>query len=353
MSKFKIAIVGVGGIGHVHLRSYLKNENVEVYAICDLNEKRLNYIGDKYGITRRYKDEAQMLAELPEIDGVSVCTWNSAHAPCTIMALNAGKHVLCEKPMATTVEDAIAMKEAADRNGKLLMIGFVRRFGDDCLFVEDMLKENELGEVYYAKTLNIRRHGNPGGWFGDKSRSGGGPLIDLGVHSIDLVRYLIGKPKAISVYGCTFDKLGLRKDIKTPKAYVASSSTENDFCDCEDLANAMIRFDNGIVLSLEMSFALNTSDESNSVQLFGTKAGVKLGDDITMSTVQNGYLADVKFPGMKGMNLDMAFEREMRNFVESAQGLCECKNSAEDGIELMRILTAIYRSAESGHEEIL
>ena len=353
MSKFKIAIVGVGGIGHVHLRSYLKNDEVEVCALCDLNEKRLKYIGEKYGITRLYTDEAQMLAELPEIDGVSVCTWNSAHAPCSIMALNAGKHVLCEKPMATTVEDAIAMKEAAEKNGKLLMIGFVRRFGDDCLFIEDMLEANKLGDVYYAKTLNIRRNGNPGGWFGDKSRSGGGPLIDLGVHSIDLVRYLIGKPKAASVYGCTFDKLGLRRELKTPRTYVASSSTENDFCDCEDLANAMIRFDNGIVLSLEMSFALNTSDETNSIQLFGTEAGVKLSDDITMSTVQNGYLADVKFPGMKGFDFDKAFERETRNFVDSAKGLCECKNPAEDGVEMMRILTAIYRSAESGHEVVL
>ncbi len=353
MSKFKVAVVGVGSIGGVHIRSYLQNEDVELYALCDINEKRLKFMGEEYGVTRLYTDEAQMLAELPEIDGVSICTWNSAHAPCTIMALDAGKHVLCEKPMATTVEEAEAMKEAAERNGKLLMIGFVRRFGSDCVFVEDMLKANKLGEVYYAKAMNIRRHGNPGGWFGEVERSGGGPLIDLGVHSIDLVRYLIGKPKATSVYGCTFNKLGARTDIKTPKQYVASSATDHDICNCEDLATAMIRFDNGIVLSMEMSFALNTSDETNNIQIFGTEAGVKLSEDITMSAVQEGYLADVSFPGQKGFEFKKAFLLETKHFVDSAKGLCECKNTAEDGVEMMNILTAIYRSAESGHEEIL
>ena len=350
MNKIKVAVIGVGTISNHHIESYLNNENVELYAFCDINEKRLKLMGEKYGITRLYTDEAHMLAELSELDAVSVCTWNSAHAPCTIMALNAGKHVLCEKPMATCVEDAIAMKEAAEKNGKLLMIGFVRRFGRDCAIVSDLIKNNKLGEIYYAKVANIRRNGNPGGWFGEKARSGGGPLIDLGVHSIDLVRYLMGMPNPVSVYGTTFKKLSARNDVKTPKAYVAASATEHDICDCEDLASALIRFDNGVVISVEMSFSLNTGDEVNNIQMFGTEAGVKIDNNVTLYGTTDGYLTDTSFKGNNNLNMKEIFGGEIDHFVDCINGKTCCINTADDGIAMMKILTAIYKSAECGHE---
>lgn len=353
MSKFKVAVVGVGGISEAHIKAYLANPDVELYAFCDINEERLRLMGQRFGIERLYTDEAEMLAALPELDAVSVCTWNSAHAPCTIMALNAGKHVLCEKPMATNVEDAIKMKEAAEKSGKLLMIGFVRRFGRDCFLVEDLIKKDSLGEVYYAKVANIRRHGNPGGWFGEKARSGGGPLIDLGVHSIDLVRYLTGMPNPVSVYATTFSKLGARPEIKTPKAYVAASATEHDVFDCEDLASALIRFDNGAVMQVEMSFELNVGNEVNYIQLFGTKAGVKVDGDVTLYGTTDGFLTSTAFAGDNGLDFDAAFVREIAHFVDSARGLTPCINPADDGIALMKILMAIYESAETGHEVLV
>lgn len=353
MKKIKIAVVGVGSISGMHIKSYLADERVELYAFCDINEGRLKYMGEKYGITRLYTDEAEMLAALPEIDAVSVCTWNSAHAPCAIMALNAGKHVLCEKPMATNVEDAEAMMAAAKANNKLLMIGFVRRFGRDADTVLDLIGNGNLGEVYYAKAQNIRRNGAPGGWFGDKSRSGGGPLIDLGVHSIDLVRYLLGKPRAVSVYGATFSKLGNRAHIKSSKAYISAGSAKNDVFDCEDLASAMIRFDNGTVLSLEMSFSLNIAEPQNYIQLFGSAGGVKLADRVELSGEMDGYLTNITLEGKTAFALDEAFNREISHFLTCAAGETECRNPAADGVELMRILTAIYRSAECGHEVTL
>lgn len=353
MGKFKVAIVGVGSISVQHIKAYLSNENVELYAFCDINEKRLKYMGEKYGVSRLYTDEAQMLSELPEIDGVSVCTWNSAHAVCTIMALEAGKHVLCEKPMATNVEDALAMKAAAEKSGKLLMIGFVRRFGRDCLLVNDLISNGNLGEIYYAKAVNVRRNGNPEGWFGEKARSGGGPLIDLGVHSIDLVRYLMGMPNVVSIYGVTFAKLGARTNIKTPKAYVSASKTDHDICDCEDLASALIRFDNGMVLSVEMSFSLNIGETSNYIQIFGDKSGVKMDSGVTLYGVTDGYLTDTSFAGKNGLDIEGAFERELAHFVDSACGRTKCINTADDGVAMMKILSAIYESAESGHEVIL
>ena len=203
MEKIKVGIIGVGNIAVEHIQGYLQNPNAELYAFCDINEKRLTEMGEKYGVTRLYTDKDEML-KLEELDAVSVCTWNSAHAPCTIAALRAGKHVLCEKPMALSAKEAEEMKREAEKNGKLLMIGFVRRFGNDCKIMQDFIEKDFMGDLYYAKATYLRRNGNPGGWFGDKARSGGGPLIDLGVHVIDLVRYLSGNPKAVSVYGATF-----------------------------------------------------------------------------------------------------------------------------------------------------
>ena len=354
MNKLKVAVVGVGGISNYHIKSYLANPDVELYAFCDINESRLNYMGEKYGITRLYTDEATMLAELPEIDAVSVCTWNAAHAPCTIMALNAGKHVLCEKPMAMNIEEALAMQEAAERNGKVLMIGFVRRFQSGTEVLRDLIKADRLGEIYYAKVKYLRRNGNPGGWFSNKALSGGGPLIDLGVHAIDLARYLMGKPRVTSVYGATFQKLGNRPNIKGSKAYVATSANEQIVCDCEDLATAMIRFENGAVLSVETSFSLNTGlKEDTGMQFFGTRAGVSYDKEIELFSEMDGYLTNVSLPNLKFRSFEESFACEINHFIACAKGETSCVSPAEDGVEMMKILCAIYRSAESGHEEVL
>lgn len=352
MKKLKIGIIGTGGISRSHMNSYRNNPNVELYALCDINEERLKRAGAEYGVTRLYTNLDEMLA-LPEIDAVSVCTWNSAHAPCTIAALNAGKHVLCEKPMATTVEDAKAMKEAAERNGKLLMIGFVRRFGNDMKMLRDFQEADYLGDIYYAKATYLRRNGNPGGWFGEKELSGGGPLIDLGVHVIDFIRYAMGNPKPISVYGATFKKLYDRKNIKTPKAYVSQSSTKDDYCDVEDLATALVRFDNGAVLQVEAAFSLNIASDEGKLQLFGTKAGVTVGDELKFCTEQNDYLADVTIKADSSMHFDGIFRSEIDHYVDCIMNGTECINKAEDGVELMKILTAVYKSAETGHEVVI
>ena len=354
MSKIKVAIVGVGSISTTHLKAYSATEDFEVYAFCDINRERLEYMGEKYGVTRLYTDEAEMLAELPEIEAVDVCTWNAAHAPCSIMALEAGKHVFCEKPMAMNAKEAEEMKAAADKAGKVLMIGFVRRFGRDCEIVSDLIDSDRLGEIYYAKASYLRRNGNPGGWFGNKALSGGGPLIDLGVHVIDLVRYLMGKPQPISVYGVTFKKLGNRSNIKSAKAYRSVSAVEKEICDCEDIATALIRFDNGAVLFVEASFSLNVKKGDNSVQLFGTNGGVKMADEVELYSEMDDYLTNVTFAGEdEGFSFTPAFAAEIQNFADTINGKAECRNPAEDGVLMMKILDAIYASAESGHEVVL
>jgi predicted dehydrogenase len=351
----KIGIIGTGGISASHIESYLQNPGVELAAFCDINEDRLNTMGDKYGIQKRFTDANKMLAQVPELEAVSVCTWNSAHAPMTIAALNAGKHVFCEKPMATSAAAAREMLAAAEKNKKLLMIGFVRRFGRDCTVLKDFIDHDYLGEIYYAKATYFRRHGSPGGWFGDKSRSGGGPLIDLGVHVIDLSRYLMGNHKPVSVYGATFQKLFNRPNVKAAKGYVASSAVDEkkDICDVEDLASAMIRFDNGAVLQIEASFSLNIKSDEGQLQFFGTKGGAKLSPELEMYTEINDYLADVNLASPTALSFDGLFQAEIDHFVDCVRNGTTCRAPAADGVELMRILDGIYESARTGHEVIL
>ncbi len=352
MSKLKIAVIGVGSISAEHIQGYQKNENVELYAFCDINEKILKSAGETYSVTRLFTNIDEML-KLDEIDAVSVCVWNSEHAPCTIKALNAGKHVLCEKPMSVCEADAIKMKEAADKNGKLLMIGFVRRHGNDCKVLKNFIDTDYFGELYYSKATYLRRNGNPEGWFGDKARSGGGPLIDLGVHVTDLVWYLLGKPNPVSVYGVTFKKLLDRKHLNDKKAYVSKSASPSDVCDVEDIASALIRFDNGAVLSLEASFSLNLKSDEGTVELFGTKAGAKLNPKLEIFTDINNYMVDIDFKTDTSLSFEGLFQNEINHFVDCIINNTPCIAPAEDGIVIMKILDAIYKSAETGHEVII
>lgn len=348
-NKLKIGIIGVGGISAVHIDAYLHNPRAELYALCDIDEEKLHEKGKRYGIDRLYTSAEEMLSALPELDAVSVCTWNSAHAPCAIAALEAGKHVLCEKPMAIDAERAKQMQEAAERNRRVLMVGFVRRFGRDCRLVKDFIDAGDLGEIYFAKAKYIRRNGHPGGWFGDRSRSGGGPLIDLGVHVIDLLRYLMGNRIPVSVTAATFDKLGNRPALKQQTAsYLSETKTEKTVNDVEDFASVFIRFDNGAVLSVETSFRLNGRDSAE-VALYGDKGGVEFEPELTFFTERNGYLSDLtpvpsaKFDGS-------AFQAEIDNFIDAILTGAPVQSPAEDGVMLMKILDAAYESAATGRE---
>lgn len=348
----KVGVIGTGGISGVHLGGYSRNPNVEIYALCDINEKNLAKRAEEYKVSRTFTDYREMLA-LKELDAVSVCTWNSAHAECAIAALRAGKHVLCEKPMALNTAQAQEMEKAAKESGKLLMIGFVRRFGNDCAVLKDFIDSGSFGEIYYAKAQYLRRKGCPGGWFGDKSRSGGGPLIDLGVHVIDLCRYLMGGPQPVSVYGATFNKLGDRRHIKDARGYSSTVVSKDDIFDVEDMATALIRFDNGAVLSVEASFSLNIEKDVGNIELFGTKAGCKLDPELTIFTDMNDYLANVKLAQSTALSFDGLFDNEINHFVECIETGKPCRNPAQDGVTLMKILDGIYESARTGHEVLL
>ncbi len=225
---------------------------------------------------------ADLLAD-PAVEAVSICTWNNTHAELAIAALEAGKHVLVEKPMSRSWEDAKRVQQVAEASGLVLQVGFVRRHSANARILKQFVDAGDLGEVYYAKASAIRRAGNPGGWFANKAISGGGPLIDIGVHVIDLCWYLMGSPKVVAVSGNTYEKLGNRSNITSLPRYTVSDYDPN-LNDVEDLANAMVRFDNGASMMIDVSFSLHVKEDSFSVQVFGDKGGAELEPELSIAT---------------------------------------------------------------------
>ncbi|TDF96175.1 Gfo/Idh/MocA family protein [Paenibacillus piri] len=349
MSKVKVGVIGAGSISNVHLTAYAANPDVELVAVCDLNAERAGNKAEQYGAAKTYTDYRELLAD-PEIEAVSVCTWNNTHADISIAALEAGKHVLCEKPLCKTVAEAERVREAVRRTGKLLQIGYVRRFGQNVQTLRKFIDAGELGEIYYAKASCLRRLGNPGGWFADSERSGGGPLIDLGVHVIDLCWYMMGKPKVKSVSGNTYRKLSNRAHIENLSFYKAADYNA-ELNDVEDLANALIRFENGASLFVDVSFTLHAKKDELSVKIYGENGGAEIEPELHIITEKHQTILNVTPQiDQPTFNFQAGFDAEIAHFVQCCQGKAEVLSPVEDGVEMLKILCGIYESAAEGKE---
>lgn len=349
MKKLKVGMIGAGSISEAHLNAYARNAEVELYAICDLNEERARNKAEKYGARKVFTDYREMLAD-PELEAVSVCTWNNTHAEISIAALDHGKHVLCEKPLSKTVEEALRVEEAVKRNRKVLQVGFVRRYAPNTKVLKQFIDSGDLGEIYYAKASCIRRLGNPGGWFSDIERSGGGPLIDLGVHMIDISWYLMGKPKVKSISGNTYHQLGNRSHIQNLSFYKAADYNA-EVNTVEDLANAIIRFENGASLMVDVSFTLHAKKDEVYVKLYGTKGGAEIEPELFIVGEKHQTILNMT-PQVDQLIFDFAagFANEINHFVDSCFGRTETLSAVEDGVEMMKMLCGIYESAETGRE---
>jgi predicted dehydrogenase len=349
MTKLNVGVIGAGSISAFHLQSYEKNDRVNLYAVCDLNEERAKAKAQTYGVKKVYTDYHELLAD-PLVDAVSICTWNDTHAEIAIAALEARKHVLVEKPLCKTVEDALKVQEAVKRSGKILQVGFVRRYGTNTKILKQFIDAGDIGEIYYAKASCLRRLGNPGGWFADKEKSGGGPLIDLGVHVIDLCWYLMGKPKVKSVSGNTYSKLGNRSNINHLSFYQASDYDPNHNS-VEDLANAIIRFENGSSLMVDVSFTLHAKEDEISVKLYGDKGGAEIEPELFLVTEKHNTILNTT-PQVDNLkfDFDQGFQNELDHFVLSCFGEKDTLSPVEDGVEIMKILNAVYESSEKGIE---
>ncbi|MDC3418040.1 Gfo/Idh/MocA family protein [Aquibacillus salsiterrae] len=345
----KIGVIGAGSISDSHLQSYSKNAEAEIYAICDLNEQRAQEKAKIYQATKVYRSYQDLLQD-ENVEAVSICTWNNSHAEIAIAALDAGKHVLVEKPLCKTVTEALQVEEAVNRNQKVLQVGFVRRYATNTQIIKQFVDSNDLGDIYYAKATCLRRLGNPGGWFADKERSGGGPLIDLGVHIIDVCWYLMGKPKVASVSGNTYARLGNRSNVKHLSFYKAADY-DPDKNTVEDLANAIIRFENGASLMVDVSFTLHAKEDRISVNLYGDKGGAELEPALHLITEKNDIILNAT-PQTDSASFDFvqAFQNEINHFIASVKGEKETLSPVQDGVEIMKILCGIYESSEKGKE---
>jgi predicted dehydrogenase len=330
-TKVRAAVIGLGWPGIQHLKGYIADPRSEVVAVCDLDKGHAKKVASEYKIRRVYTDHLKML-ENRDVDAVSVCLPNFLHAPISIDALNAGKHVLCEKPPARSAAEAKAMADTASENGMTLMYALVQRFDGSTQHLKQLVQAGELGEIYFGKAGYVRRRGIPvgrEGWFVDKERSGGGALIDIGVHALDCVWWLMNSPRPVEVMGTSYShfKHLVPDDIKY---------------DVDDATFAQIRFENGATIILETTWALNLPGD-NYIKVSGTKAGASLSP-FTLYTEEDGKELDKPLDA-PSIN---SFDEEVKHFVGCIVDGKEPISSAEQGIMLMQMLDGIYESAQKG-----
>ncbi len=352
MKKLRIGIIGNGGICKgAHIGGYLKDDRVEIVALCDIIKERAEFVRDNYfNNADVYTDYKELLKD-KTIDAVDICTPNYLHSIIAVDAFDAGKHVFCEKPDAVDVTEVLKMNEAAEKAGKVLMVMRNNRFVNASQYAKKFIEQGRMGDIYAGRCGWQRRRGIPGkgGWFTTKAQSGGGPLIDLGVHMIDLAIWLMGNPTPVSVSANTYCKFADNDTSDSVNSDFGDKNAEGTF-DVEDLAMGMIRFDNGAVLQIEFSWASNIKKENRFVELRGSKSGLTWTDNkVDFFTEEAGELLDVS---VGEGNID-GHHANLRHFVDVVLNGADPCFKPQQGIDMIKILCAIYKSAETGREVVL
>jgi len=347
--KLRIGVIGCGGIATwAHMPAYENMDNVEIVAMCDIKIEKAKALAEKHGVEKVFEDYHDVIA-LPEVDAIDICTPNKFHSIIAVDALNAGKHVFSEKPDAVSVEEALKMKEASEKNNKTLMVMRNNRHSAPSKFLKKYIEEGNMGEIYAGRCGWQRTRGIPGkgGWFTTKELSGGGPLIDLGVHMIDLSIWLMGNPTPIAVSGSTYTKFADTKISTSRHARYGEADGEGTF-DVEDLAMGFIKFDNGACLQIEFSWASNIDREKRYVELRGTKSGSTwINEEVELYGEQSGAYC-VTTPQIKK---DIGgHEANLRHFIDVVLNGAKPDFEPIQGVNMIKILQAIYKSAETGKE---
>lgn len=352
--KIKIAIIGCGGIANTHANQYAKlTDEFEIVAACDIISEKAEAYAKKHGVSKTFVNYKDVL-DIPELDAIDICTPNYLHSIIAVDALNKGINVLCEKPDAVSVKEAEKMKAAADKNGKLLMVIRNNRFLVQSQYLKKYIEEGNFGKIYAGRCGWQRRRGIPGkgGWFTTKEQSGGGPLIDLGVHMIDLTMWLMGNPTPIAVSGNTYCEFANNDVSESIDSSFGEKKADGTF-DVEDLAMGYIRFDNGACLQIEFSWASNVEQDDKFLELRGTKAGASFHSTdniLKIFTEQYGKTVDV-IPNFS--NEIHGHLGNLKNFAAVLRGEAEPVFRPEQGINMIKILEAIYESARTGKEVLL
>ncbi len=353
MKKVKVGIIGCGGIGmQKHLPALSAVEEVEVVAFCDLIEERAVKAAKEFGTkdAKVYTNYKELLKD-KEIQTIHVCTPNKSHKDISIDALHANKHVLCEKPMAKTAADAKAMLQAAKETGNLLSVGYQNRYREDSRYLHKACQRGDLGEIYFAKAHAVRRRAVPTwGVFLNEEEQGGGPLIDIGTHALDLTLWLMDNYKVKSVKGSVYKKLG--DQTETGNAFGDWDPKEFTV---EDSAFGFITMQDGATIILESSWALNTLDSGEAkTTLCGTKAGADMRDGLRFNMADLGKLVEKKPAlGADGVDFyeggdDKPEVIEAKTFYDAVIHGSELVVKPEQALVVTEILEAIYESARTG-----
>lgn len=347
----KIGVIGCGRIAlSAHLPSYKNNKDCEIVYVCDVIEEKAQKASETFGgkVVTDYK----VIINDPEIDAISICTPNDVHALISVEALKAGKQVLCEKPAARTLDEALMMQKAKNELGGILNIGVVNRFNNAVNKVKELIENGDLGNVYHVYTSFRCHRSIPGigGAFTRKDIAGGGVLIDWGVHFIDLILYCLGEPKAKTVSAEAFSHLGKNiKDYTYDFMWAEDTKEEDGVYDVEESIVGLIRCDNHVI-SINGAWAQNIGEDEMYIDFMGDKAGIRLiyGKDFKLYGVKNGMLTQTEF---KFKTTDH-YQNEIDAFVDYIKTNNDSSRASINvNIETSKIMDALYRSAKE-HKEI-
>lgn len=354
--KLRIGIIGTGGIAGSHIASYKKQPDVEVVAGADLIPgKAEKFFKDNEVEAKAFTDYKEMIDTM-NLDAVSVCTYNRTHAECTIYALEHGLPVLLEKPMTVTLEEAVAIREAEKKSGKIVSVGFQPRFDANMQMIKKIVQSGELGRIYYVQTGGGRRHGIPVSWsetFIENDKAGLGALGDIGCYSIDLVMNALGNPKPLTVTGTATDYFGT-----TPEAYsqVGKPECAKKFS-VDDFASAYIRLEGGIILDFRIAWYMHLDTPGDTI-IMGTKGSLRIpstdcwngsfNKPMTIYHDVAGEPVETVVPLLPATP-DL-FDRKIRSFLNAVITGGEAPVPTSQIIYNQAILDGIQRSSDCGHE---
>ncbi len=348
--KLKVGVIGTGIIGKSHIRGYMgMSDDVEIVAIADLDEKEAKRVAKENGIPKVFTDYKELLA-IDDIASVDVCLPNFLHAPVTIAALEAGKNVYCEKPMARNAEEAQTMYDAAKKTGNMLAIQLSSLFSPGARAAKQIIDDGVLGKVYYVKTSHYRRRGRVyvDGYatphFVQKDKSGGGALVDMAVYHMSAMVWLLGNPALKTVSASTYQEIAMDEKRREFSKF-----------DVEELGIGLVRFENDITMFVEESWAINMdSDEGDCIM--GSKGGLRL-NPLTLFTEVAGIQVDhaldpedYKKHRRSVDSNDEGYTGSQKNFVWAQLGRVPLLDSASIALKVSHITSAMYRSAELGRE---
>ncbi|MCD8510924.1 MAG: Gfo/Idh/MocA family oxidoreductase [Bacillus sp. (in: Bacteria)] len=340
MEKLRMGIIGAGGIAQGrHIPAFQKlADKVVITAVSDVNIETAQTVSKLFNIENIYTDYRDMLQE---VDAVTICTPNKFHAEITIAALEAGVHVLCEKPMAMNSAECEAMIDAAEQSGKVLAIAYHYRYMRDSQAAKKLVLKQEIGSPIVARVQALRRRKVPGwGVFTNKELQGGGSLIDFGCHLLDLSLWLMGTPKPVEVMGKTYNKLS-----KMPDQVNQWGSFDPETFEVDDHVTAYITFENGASMLFETSWSANIKDDVQQVSISGETGGLDLFP-LELNQVKHGMLFNSQANWLPGEEDEGFFQA--KNFVDTCLGRDKLIIQPEEAMTVSKIIEAIYKSSETG-----